>query len=236
MTDRQLRDEVITLFLAGHETTANALTWTWVLLAAASRGRAPPARGARRGARRAAAVGRRRAAPAVHPCGASPSRCASIRPPGRWGDARSSTITGAGATCPAGSLILMSQWIVHRDAALLARTGAVRSRRGGCLSRRHARASPTSPSAAATACASAKASPGPKPCSSWRRSPSAGASGSTRASDRAAAAHHAADALRRPRHTRAADHGLIARAGALSACADQVREEAGDPLEPGLAR
>jgi cytochrome P450 len=33
MTDRQLRDEVITLFLAGHETTANALTWTWVLLA-----------------------------------------------------------------------------------------------------------------------------------------------------------------------------------------------------------
>ena len=33
MTDRQLRDEVITLFLAGHETTANLLTWAWVLLA-----------------------------------------------------------------------------------------------------------------------------------------------------------------------------------------------------------
>jgi cytochrome P450 len=32
MTDQQLRDEVITLFLAGHETTANALTWTWYLL------------------------------------------------------------------------------------------------------------------------------------------------------------------------------------------------------------
>jgi len=33
MTDRQLRDEVITLFLAGHETTALALSWTWLLLA-----------------------------------------------------------------------------------------------------------------------------------------------------------------------------------------------------------
>src|SRR6266852_2634549 len=32
MTDVQLRDEVMTLFVAGHETTANALTWTWYLL------------------------------------------------------------------------------------------------------------------------------------------------------------------------------------------------------------
>jgi len=33
MTDRQLRDEVMTLLLAGHDTTALALTWAWVLLA-----------------------------------------------------------------------------------------------------------------------------------------------------------------------------------------------------------
>ncbi|MCE7935225.1 MAG: cytochrome P450 [Chlorobi bacterium CHB2] len=33
MTDQQLHDEVITLFLAGHETTAIALSWTWMLLA-----------------------------------------------------------------------------------------------------------------------------------------------------------------------------------------------------------
>jgi cytochrome P450 len=33
MTDRQLRDETITLFLAGHETTASTLSWTWWLLA-----------------------------------------------------------------------------------------------------------------------------------------------------------------------------------------------------------
>src|SRR4029079_19374038 len=32
MTDQQLRDEVMTLFLAGHETTALALSWTWYLL------------------------------------------------------------------------------------------------------------------------------------------------------------------------------------------------------------
>lgn len=32
MTDEQLRDEAMTLLLAGHETTANALTWTWYLL------------------------------------------------------------------------------------------------------------------------------------------------------------------------------------------------------------
>ncbi len=33
MTDQQVRDETITLFAAGHETTSVALTWTWYLLA-----------------------------------------------------------------------------------------------------------------------------------------------------------------------------------------------------------
>jgi cytochrome P450 len=33
MTERQLRDELVTLFLAGHETTAISLTWTFHLLA-----------------------------------------------------------------------------------------------------------------------------------------------------------------------------------------------------------
>jgi cytochrome P450 len=33
MNDRQLRDEVLTLLLAGHETTAAVLGWTWWLLA-----------------------------------------------------------------------------------------------------------------------------------------------------------------------------------------------------------
>lgn len=33
MSDRQLRDEVVTLFMAGHETTANTMAWAWFLLA-----------------------------------------------------------------------------------------------------------------------------------------------------------------------------------------------------------
>jgi cytochrome P450 len=32
MSDKQIRDEVMTIFIAGHETTANALTWTFYLL------------------------------------------------------------------------------------------------------------------------------------------------------------------------------------------------------------
>ncbi len=33
MTDDQLCDEAMTLFMAGHETTANTLAWVWFLLA-----------------------------------------------------------------------------------------------------------------------------------------------------------------------------------------------------------
>jgi cytochrome P450 len=32
MSDEQIRDEVLTIFLAGYETVANALAWTWMLL------------------------------------------------------------------------------------------------------------------------------------------------------------------------------------------------------------
>jgi cytochrome P450 len=33
MTDLQLRDEIMTMLIAGHETVACALEWTWYLLA-----------------------------------------------------------------------------------------------------------------------------------------------------------------------------------------------------------
>jgi cytochrome P450 len=36
MSDEQVRDEAMTIFLAGHETTANALAWTWHLLGGAT--------------------------------------------------------------------------------------------------------------------------------------------------------------------------------------------------------
>jgi cytochrome P450 len=32
MSDKQVRDEAVTLFMAGHETTSNTLAWTWILL------------------------------------------------------------------------------------------------------------------------------------------------------------------------------------------------------------
>src|SRR5262245_50538463 len=39
MTNKQARDEVMTLFITGHETTANNLAWTFYLLAAPPRSR-----------------------------------------------------------------------------------------------------------------------------------------------------------------------------------------------------
>ena len=54
MTDQQVRDEAMTIFLAGHETTANALAWAFYLLgkhpasASGSRRRSTRALGGRR--------------------------------------------------------------------------------------------------------------------------------------------------------------------------------------------
>ena len=57
LTDRELRDELLTLVLAGHETTANSLAWTWERLVRTPGRLRPPARGGAlgrggRGARR----------------------------------------------------------------------------------------------------------------------------------------------------------------------------------------
>ncbi len=57
MSAQDVEDEVLTLLLAGHETTTNALSWTFALLAANPQ-RARPAAG--RGRRGVRPVGRRR--------------------------------------------------------------------------------------------------------------------------------------------------------------------------------
>ena len=74
MGDAELRDQLMTLLLAGHETTATALAWTFdLLLRNPARARAPAGRDRDEGGRRVPARGR------------SPSRCAcgrSCRSPG----------------------------------------------------------------------------------------------------------------------------------------------------------
>ena len=47
MSDKELRDQLMTLLLAGHETTATALAWSFDLLLRHPAGAAAPARLAR---------------------------------------------------------------------------------------------------------------------------------------------------------------------------------------------
>jgi cytochrome P450 len=90
MNERQLRDEVITLLLAGHETTANALTWTWYLL---SQNRRRTRAGARSSGACSAVARPRRTTfpPFATPRWCSRSRCASSRPRGAWAAAPCAT-------------------------------------------------------------------------------------------------------------------------------------------------
>jgi cytochrome P450 len=114
MTDRQVRDEVLTLFLAGHETTANALTWTWTLVS-----RHPD-------------VAERLAEEAVSVCGAGPvtpdhvnaltytrmvlSEGMRLYPPAWVLGRRAVGDWSLGSfDVPSGGLILMSPWTMHRD-------------------------------------------------------------------------------------------------------------------------
>jgi len=114
MNDRQLRDEAITLFTAGHETTANALTFTLYLLS-----QHPDVR-KQLDAELDAVLGMRAARfedvenlPYTRTVFAEGMR---LYPPA-WAVARESTeacmITGV--EVPAGKVILLSQWITHRD-------------------------------------------------------------------------------------------------------------------------
>ncbi len=112
MSDRQIRDEALTLLLAGHETTANALTWCWLLLAG-------DRAAARTLHREVDSLGRQ---PAPADADALPFTRAVVAEsmrlyPPAWAVGRRATepLTIDGYTVPAGSLIATSQWIVHRD-------------------------------------------------------------------------------------------------------------------------
>jgi cytochrome P450 len=114
MTDRQLRDEVLTLFLAGHETTAIALTWAVFLLS-----RNPGAR-ARLEAEVDALPAER--PPATEDLPRLPFTEAVIKEslrlyPPAWAIGRTALgdVEIGGYVIRRGSAVLMSPWVMHRD-------------------------------------------------------------------------------------------------------------------------
>jgi cytochrome P450 len=114
MDDRQLRDEVMTLVLAGHETTANALTWAWYLL-----GRDHEAASRLHEEVDSVLAGRPATsshAPALSWTQAVIAESLRLYPPA-WSLGRRLTadLVVDGWTLPAGSLAVASQWVLHRD-------------------------------------------------------------------------------------------------------------------------
>jgi len=115
MTDKQIRDECLTLFLAGHETTANALTWTFYLLSQ------NPEAEAKFHRELDEVLGERRLTPEDYPHLKYTEQifAESMRlfPPA-WtlGRLAAEEHEFSGFKIPAHSLILASQFVTHRDA------------------------------------------------------------------------------------------------------------------------
>ena len=159
MTDRQLRDEAMTLFMAGHETTANTLAWVWYLLADAPRMRGEAPRRAR--------FGPGRPAPHASPtCRGSSTRGMIVTEalrlyPTVWmlGRENLEPVEIGGYRIPAGTTVFMPQWTIHRDPPMVRRPRVVRPRAVGDRPPGNSPATPTSPSAAARGSASATTSP-----------------------------------------------------------------------------
>lgn len=114
MTDRQLRDEIVTMLLAGHETTALTLSWTWYLLAQ------NPAVEAKLLAEMEAVLGGRLPTAADMPrlvyCERVIRETMRLYPPAYTiGRKTKEPVDIDGCLIPKGTNVLMSQWIVHRD-------------------------------------------------------------------------------------------------------------------------
>ena len=115
MSDQQIRDEAMTIFLAGHETTANAMAWTWHLLGSA------PAVDARLAEELTRVLGGRVPAvedvPKLEYARAVIAESMRLYPPA-WTMGRRALEghTLGGYDIPKDSLVLASQWVVHRDA------------------------------------------------------------------------------------------------------------------------
>ncbi len=114
MTDAQLRDEVMTLILAGHETTANALAWTWWFLAQ------HPEIDVRLAAEVRDACGDRPITMADLPnlpyTRAVFSEAMRLRPPA-YATSREviEPIVLGGQAIPAGAQVIVSPWVTQRD-------------------------------------------------------------------------------------------------------------------------
>jgi cytochrome P450 len=114
MSNQQIRDEAMTIFLAGHETTANAMAWTWHLLGTSPAverklhdelarvldGRAPTVEDV----------------PKLEYTRAVIAESMRLYPPA-WTMGRRAidTHTIDGHVIDPGDLVLLSQWVVHRD-------------------------------------------------------------------------------------------------------------------------
>jgi len=114
MTDTQVRDEVLTLFLAGHETTANALTWAWYLLSQNPSAEDELHRELDRFEGRAPGM---EDLPALRYTGAVFSEALRMFPPA-WAIGRRTLedVEIAGCHIPKGCVVLLSPYVTHRDA------------------------------------------------------------------------------------------------------------------------
>jgi cytochrome P450 len=114
MTDKQLRDEAMTLFLAGHETTANALSWALYLLTS------HPEVEARLAAELRDVLGGRSPTvadlPRLRYTEMVVTEAMRLYPPVyAFGREAVQACTLGGYHVPAGMTIVMSQWVMHRD-------------------------------------------------------------------------------------------------------------------------